>query len=587
MTSRVAETTSESAGGPMPVEALRGVRAYATPGWPGPIDLFLDGNEGVEPDAAAMDRLKALGTDVLRRYPSAREFEAQVASELEIDPACVLVTAGADEAIDRVCRAMLGPERTLVVPTPTFEMLPRYARLTGAEVVSPVWGDGPFPLESVLSAIDGRAGVVGLVSPNNPTGLTISAEVLERVSSAAQGAVVLLDHAYVEFADEDLTAAALELPNVVVTRTMSKAWGLAGLRVGYAVGAAEVVGWLRPAGGPYSVAGPSLAIASDLLARDRPEVDGFVGRVARDRGVIAEAVRRVGGRPTASEGNFVFARFADAAWARDALAGLGVKVRGYPGVAGIDDALRITCPGDAGAAGRVVAGLEAALRPEAMLFDLDGVLVDVSGSYRAAIREAAATFGVEVTPEQIGRMKARGNANNDWDVTLRLVTAAGVGTTRDAVIERFEAAYQGTAGKAGLKSTERAIVDRAWLERVRASLRLGIVTGRPRADAVEALERFGVADLFDAIVCMEDGPSKPEPDVVRVCMERLGVRRAWMIGDTVDDIRAARGAGVVPIGVVPPGEHAEVARAALAGAGAARVLEDVDGLVAMVEGVAS
>ncbi|MEO0716680.1 MAG: HAD-IA family hydrolase, partial [Planctomycetota bacterium] len=221
-----------------------------------------------------------------------------------------------------------------------------------------------------------------------------------------------------------------------------------------------------------------------------------------------------------------------------------------------------------------------------MLFDLDGVLVDVSGSYRAAIRAAAATFGIEVTPEQIGRMKARGNANNDWDVTLRLLTEAGVETTRDAVIERFEAAYQGVDGQPGLKATERAIVDRAWLEGVRTSLPMGIVTGRPRADAMEALERFGVADLFDTIVCMEDGPSKPEPDVVRVCMDRLGVRRAWMIGDTVDDIRAARAAGVVPIGVVPPGEHAEVARGALAGAGAARVLDVVDSLAAMIEGVA-
>ena len=582
MTSQVAESGT----GPMPVEALRGVRAYATPGWPGPIDLFLDGNEGVEPDAAAVDRLGDAGTDVLRRYPSTRELEARIAEDHGVDASRVLVTAGADEAIDRVCRAMLGPDRSLVVPTPTFEMLPRYARLTGAAVGSPAWDDGPFPLDAVLGAIDSTTGVVGLVSPNNPTGLAISSEVLERVSAAASDAVVLLDHAYVEFADEDLTSAALRLPNVVVTRTMSKAWGLAGLRVGYAVGAADVIGWLRPAGGPYSVAGPSLAIASDLLDRGRGDVDGFVGRVARDRGVIAEAARRVGGRPTASQGNFVFARFGDAAWTRDALAGLGVKVRGYPSVAGLGDALRITCPGDAGAAGRVVAGLEAALRPEAMLFDLDGVLVDVSGSYRAAIRAAAATCGVEVTPEQIGRMKARGNANNDWDVTLRLLTEAGVETTRDAVIERFEAAYQGVDGQPGLKATERAIIDRAWLERVRTSLPMGIVTGRPRADAMEALERFGIADLFDAILCMEDGPSKPEPDVVRVCMDRLGVKRAWMIGDTVDDIRAARAAGVVPIGVVPPGEHAEVARGALAGAGAARVLAVVDGLAAMLEGVA-
>ena len=449
---------------PQPVEALRDIRPYATPAWPGPIDLRLDGNEGL---AATAEPYRMLSPALLRRYPSRAALETQLAAPFGVEPDRVLVTAGADEAIDRLCRVMLGPGRTLVVPVPTFEMLPRYARLAGAEVITPAWDDRPFPLEEVLDAVDDRTGLIGVVSPNNPTGLTVDLGTLRRLSASCPHAVVLLDHAYVEFADQDLTAEALTLPNVVVVRTLSKAWGLAGLRVGYALGPGDIIGWMRPAGGPYAVAGPSLALASHRLASAQQEVDSFVSRVRQDRESISRTLRELGARVSPSEGNFSFARLPQAGWVLDALAGLGIRVRGYPGDQLLASALRITCPGDQEEAARVCRGLRTALAPEAILFDLDGVVVDVARSYRAAIIATAMTFGVRVEPLQIAEAKARGGANNDWDLTLALLTAAGVQTTREEVIRRFEAEYQGADGNSGLKGTETALIDRASRESMR------------------------------------------------------------------------------------------------------------------------
>jgi phosphoglycolate phosphatase-like HAD superfamily hydrolase len=102
---------------------------------------------------------------------------------------------------------------------------------------------------------------------------------------------------------------------------------------------------------------------------------------------------------------------------------------------------------------------------------------------------------------------------------------------------------------------------------------VAIVTGRPRADAERFLRDHGLAGLPQAIVCMEDGPAKPDPTPVRLALERLGVRRAWMIGDTPDDMRAARGAGVVPIGVVAPSDDRERMGRRLVENGGARVLQ--------------
>ena len=106
------------------------------------------------------------------------------------------------------------------------------------------------------------------------------------------------------------------------------------------------------------------------------------------------------------------------------------------------------------------------------------------------------------------------------------------------------------------------------------SAKLGIVTGRPRSDAVRFLEEQCVADLFSTVVCMEDAPSKPDPAPVALALKETGASSAWMVGDSPDDIRSACGAGVVPIGVLAAGDDHETAEAGLKAAGAARVLDD-------------
>jgi phosphoglycolate phosphatase-like HAD superfamily hydrolase len=111
------------------------------------------------------------------------------------------------------------------------------------------------------------------------------------------------------------------------------------------------------------------------------------------------------------------------------------------------------------------------------------------------------------------------------------------------------------------------------LERHARRIPLGIVTGRPRADAEWFLRDAGIGDLFRVAVCMEDAPPKPDPSPVVCALERMGVTDAWMVGDTPDDIVAARGARVVPIGIAAPGIDVGPQRLALERVGAARVLD--------------
>lgn len=558
--------------GPRPAPSIEGTRPYSVPRPRCPVDLLLDGNEGLGPPAALLQSLQTQGPELMRRYPDEGVLQQVLASRYGLQPDQVLVTAGVDDALDRLCRALLTAGREMIMPRPSFEMLERYARIAGAEVRHVPWPGEHFPIGEYLARITPQTALVCLVSPNNPTGAVAKAEHVKVLAQAAPQAVVLVDHAYVEFADEDLTQVALQHPNCLVVRTLSKAWGMAGLRVGFALGPSHVMGWMRAAGAPYPVAGPSLLLAAERVRTGEAEVQSFVTEVRRERASLQALLTELGAAVVPSQANFVFVRTPKAAWWRDALAGLGIAVRVFPGKPGLEDSLRITCPGEESLFERLQAALLAVARPQALLLDLDGVLADVTGSYRKAIVQTAALFGVHITAGQIARAKEQGNANNDWILTHRLLAQSGVHVSLAEVTEQFERLYQGTEQTPGLRATERLIPTVELIQRLSQRLPLVIVTGRPRADARAFLRRWALEPLVRAVVCMEDGPGKPDPAPVRMALRLADASRAWMVGDTPDDMRAARAAGVVAIGVTAPGDDAGWAEHVLSQAGAGRVL---------------
>ncbi|HRJ50771.1 MAG TPA: histidinol-phosphate transaminase, partial [Phycisphaerales bacterium] len=270
----------------------------------------------------------------------------------------VVVTAGGDDALMRLCLATIDPGCHAVSTTPTFEMIPRYVSLAGGILRQVPWTDGPFPVESFTRMIDGQTRAVFIVTPNNPTGLAATAGDLAAVANAAPHALMVVDLAYTEFAGEDLTPVAISLPNAVAVRTLSKAWGLAGLRVGYAVGDPTVIDWLRAVGQPYAVAGPSAAIASWAIRDLKDAVLAGVDRVREERGLLAEMLRHKGLRVNDSLANFVLARSPRARGIAGSLATHGIAVRAFPGRPGLEDGLRITCPGEAELFSRLVKALE-------------------------------------------------------------------------------------------------------------------------------------------------------------------------------------------------------------------------------------
>jgi histidinol-phosphate aminotransferase len=347
--------------------------AYAPEVLAGPVTLKLDANEGACPPDAVLAELARITGEALRRYPpSPARLEAAIARRLGVPAESVAVTAGADDALERAVRVAICPGRGMILPVPTFEMLARYGRRAGGAIAEVPWLDGAYPIDAVLAAATPRTALVAVVSPNNPTGLVATAADLARLSAALPGALLLVDLAYTEFADEDLTGAALALPNALVTRTFSKALGLAGARVGYAVGPRRLVDLVRAAGNPYAVSSMSLALAEARLARGLDDVDALCARVRLERERLRGILARGGARPLASQGNFAFARFADAARVRDELGRRGISVRAFASSPRIRDCLRITVPGNEADFERLAAAL-AEILPGASSKEVDDV----------------------------------------------------------------------------------------------------------------------------------------------------------------------------------------------------------------------
>jgi histidinol-phosphate aminotransferase len=531
------------------------VAPYAPSRHGAPVDLDLAGSEGAGPSVAVVSRGLRGARQSVARYPDASALTRELAAALGVAAERVVVTAGADEAIDRVCRAVLSEGRNAIVTDPTFEMIPRYVALSGGTVRAVAWPGGAFPVEQVIAAADDQTALIPIVTPNNPTGAVATVDEIRRIHDAIPTALVLVDLAYIEYADTDITREVLDLSRVVVTRTLSKAFGMPGIRVGYAVASTEVAAWLRRVGGPYPVAAPSLDLARAALTEDPNVRADRIASVKATRSRFTAELRKFIAAPTESQASFVCATGSRARWLSDALAGQGIATRLFVAAEpGGTNRVRIAVPTDRRSANRLSRAVRTALDPQAILFDMDGVLADVSRSYDAAVVRTAAEFGVATTRADVLARRALGNANDDWALTAALIGERRRDPVSLAdVTSTFEQFYQGADGVPGFCEREQLTVPPEWLQRIARRVKLGVVTGRPRADAEAFLARAGVRELFRAVITRDDAPLKPSPLPVQAALAALGVRRAWMLGDTPDDVASARGAGVVPIGVSPAG----------------------------------
>ena len=287
----------------------------------------------------------------LNRYPEPqpRELVERMSRLYEVPPGRVLVGRGSDEAIDLLVRAFCraGVDRVVTCP-PTFGFYKVAARIQGAGVTEvPLLEDG-FALDQAAVVAAGRdAKIVVLCSPNNPTGNLLDEDVMLAICEALAGrAVVCVDEAYLEFCGRPSLARHLdEFPNLVVLRTLSKAYALAGARLGTLIAGEDVVGLLKRIIPPYAI--PASTVEEVLTLTEAPQramAAARIGALLDERARMRERLQRLSGvvRVFPSDANFLLVQWTDARRALEAGRAVGLLVRDFSTAPGLANCLRVS-----------------------------------------------------------------------------------------------------------------------------------------------------------------------------------------------------------------------------------------------------
>ena len=306
--------------------------------------LRLDFNENtVACSPAVKAAIESISSADLTRYPEREPVEAFLAKHLDLAPEQVILTNGVDESIHVLFQAFLDTDDELLLPVPTYTMYEIYASSTDAKIVRvQAPSDFQFPYEELLAAITPRTKIIAIANPNSPTGSVATREQIVSVLGAAPHAMILVDEAYFHFFGETVINLIEQHPNLIVARTFSKAYGLAGLRLGVLAGSKENLRWVRRVLSPYSVNSVALVALSAAL-KDQNYLDKYVAEVKQARTDFLTALAQMGLSYWPTEANFVLVKIGDPH--KDFVAAMraqGILVRDRSADPGCDGLVRIT-----------------------------------------------------------------------------------------------------------------------------------------------------------------------------------------------------------------------------------------------------
>lgn len=292
-----------------PRTAVIQMKAYSPPQNSRIGKLRLDFNEntvGCSPAVIAAIT-NALTGESLSMYPEYTQAKRAVSSFLGINENQMTFTNGTDEAIQLLFNTFVEAGSEVLVLSPSYAMYRFYAELAGAvvrQVEYKVEDDLAFPLKAVLDAIGPNTRAVCISNPNNPTGTSVSESQLRLIIAAAPNSAVLVDEAYVEFSGITAIGWLAEYPQLFVSRTFSKAFGMAGIRCGCLCSQQQNIAWLRKAQSPYSV-NVVAVVAAVAAVNDVAYVQNYVSEVLAARSLVEDGLGALGLRWYASAGNFV------------------------------------------------------------------------------------------------------------------------------------------------------------------------------------------------------------------------------------------------------------------------------------------
>jgi histidinol-phosphate aminotransferase len=324
--------------------SVKRIRNYEAPEEGRKGKLRLDFNENtVGCSPAVLRALRNVTREQLAMYPEYEESVRRLADHFGVRPSEMLLTNGVDDALRLLMEVFIEPGDAVLIPEPTFSMYRFFSQVAGARVASVRYDEAMnFPVEATLRELRRAPHILFIANPNNPTGTLLDEANLERILDAGPRTVVLVDEAYFEFSGLTVLSWIRRKPNLIVSRTFSKAAGLAALRIGALFARSDVILTMRRAFTPYPVNSVALT-AAEAAVRDNKFLQAYIEEVLESRSQLAHGLEQLGARVFPSGANFVLADFGSGGTRLvKRLARRGILVRDRASEFGRDGFIRIT-----------------------------------------------------------------------------------------------------------------------------------------------------------------------------------------------------------------------------------------------------
>ncbi|MFK8010973.1 MAG: aminotransferase class I/II-fold pyridoxal phosphate-dependent enzyme [Marinicellaceae bacterium] len=511
------------------------------------MNLKLDFNERADSVPLWLQEFRP-DTQCLWQYPDRSKIEAKIAEKFNLTVENIFLSNGGDESIELLFKSCQLNNQSILLSNPAFS---QYTHQLSIWNIDSIVVDGlpnlAIDVDQLKKQLKANQWLV-ITRPNNPTGECLSESILLDLIKAAQnkGANIFLDEAYVEFYTENSEINyAKEFENVISLRTFSKAFGLAGARIGYLMGNASLIAEFKKLSMPFNVNQMSLQLAQKALD-NIGEMNDYCASIAKNRDEIFTLLQSFSVDVFNGKGNFLLFRVGNKRKQLLKSYLLKNKIQIKTQVDGLPDCVRITIPAHTE---KLKKALQTVFKPDILAFDMDGVLIDTSRSYDASIIKTVEFFTKKIiNVEEITELREKGGFNNDWDLTQKLIERNGFTVWSTNVINKFQEYYnQFKNNETNLlnQSTAIEIFDRDGIT--------AIITGRPKIEANSGVKQLNIQPNF--IISADDvEQQKPSPEGINWLKTETGKNNMWFCGDTVDDMQAGTAANCICIGI---GDNAE------------------------------
>lgn len=564
-----------------PKKTLISFQGYDIPAYLEQYAMKLDTNENIlGPSPKAIEVLNTITEEDIKFYPAYGELISEIANYNNISTDFIHPTNGCDEAINYIFDAYIGEGDEILTVKPSFAMPKIYAQSIGCkykEIDYEVKWE--FPVDTFIKNISSATKMIIITTPNNPTGDVISRDNLIKILDNSKHCIVLIDETYTHYTNETFVDIVKDYDNVIITKSMSKDFALAGLRLGYIIAQPYIINEIKKIICPYSVNSVAVKLGIASL-KDKEYFNKVKEEVNQSRQLLSEGLKPFAVKVYEGYANFIIADFGEKAdFYYTRLLNNGIKIKNFSKNSELSGFLRISVPSIEQT--KQILNIFNKNRP-LLVFDIDGVIVDTRQSYRLAIKETYEYFSHNVIDfDKIQKAKNQGGLNNDWDLTEFLLKEDGLNIDKSTIINKFQEFYLGNDFN-GLILNEDILINPDCFKKLSEKYDLAIFTGRPRQEAEFVLKRWNIDKFFSTMISMDDIPlekGKPDSFGLEVIKKQTSNDEIYYFGDTPDDIISAVGAGVKGIGILPPQDKSESLIKKMQDKGAYNVLKNTTDII--------